>query len=131
QAARQTSRALEHFTEQPARPAAQQRQLGRWDETPKVFRRENTNSIEELVERLEEQRTQSLQQQTIHEDIVQQNTVQTEIHDQTSKVIAHTTEDITEIVNRQMARQMNTITDQVYRQMERKLQTERNRRGRF
>ena len=131
QAARQTSRALEHFTEQPIRPAAQQRQPGRWDETPRVFRRENTNSIEELVEKLEEQRTQSLQQQTIHEDIVQQSTVQTEIHDQTSKVIAHTTEDITEIVNRQMARQMNTITDQVYRQMERKLQTERNRRGRF
>ena len=40
-------------------------------------------------------------------------------------------EDITELVNRTLARQMRTISDQVYRQMEKRLQAERSRRGRL
>ena len=47
------------------------------------------------------------------------------------KVVTQTTEDITELVNRTLSRQMKTISDQVYRQMEKRLQSERNRRGRF
>jgi hypothetical protein len=46
-------------------------------------------------------------------------------------MVAQTTEDITELVNRTLARQMRTISDQVYRQMEKKLQVERSRRGRL
>lgn len=129
--AEQTAKALEQLSERSAERQPQQKPLGRWNELPMVFRRESNSIVDELVERLEEQRTQNVQRQNIHEDVIRQNVSQTEIHDKTQRVVAHTAEDITEIVNRQMARQMNVLTDQVYRQMERKLQTERVRRGRF
>ena len=69
--------------------------------------------------------------QVSREDVRHAAEHQVEIRDQTSKVVTQTTEDITALVNRTMARQMNAITDKVYRQMERKLQMERSRRGRL
>ena len=54
-----------------------------------------------------------------------------DVHQVEKKVVAQTTEDITELVNRTLARQMRSISDQVYRQMEKRLQTERSRRGRW
>ncbi len=131
QAAEQTAKTLEQLSERSAEQIPTQRKAGKWSEMPIVFRRENNNFVEELVEMLEQQRTQNIQRQNVHEDVIRQNVSQTEVHEQNSNIVTHTAEDITEIVNRQMARQMNVLTDQVYRQMERKLQTERIRRGRF
>ena len=55
---------------------------------------------------------------------------QTEVTQAQHRLVAETTEDVTEVINRTLARQMRTISDQVYRQIERKLQSERSRRGR-
>jgi hypothetical protein len=123
-------RVFEQFREQPQQPRQTRRQ-GQWDKAPIVLRRQDNTAMEELVERLEEQRVRQQENRTIYEESVRNTTVRTELEDQMRSVVTHSTEDITELINRTMARQMNTITDQVYRQMERKLQTERSRRGRF
>ena len=123
-------RVFEQFREQPQQPRQTRRQ-GQWDKAPIVMRRQDNTAMEELVERLEEQRVRQQENRNVYQENVHSTTVRTDLEDQTRSVVAHSTEDITELVNRTMARQINTITDQVYRQMERKLQTERSRRGRF
>lgn len=112
-------------------PAPPRRRPGEWGKAPIVLKREDYSAMEELVERLEERRLQSAVQQTTREDVSHQNVTQLQVNDQSRQVVTRTAEDITELVNRTMARQMNTLTEKVYRQMERKLQTERSRRGRF
>ena len=108
--------------------AGQARERGK---APIVLRREDNSVFEELIARLEERRTMGDVTQVSREDVRHTAEHQVEIRDQTSKVVTQTTEDITALVNRTMARQMNAITDKVYRQMERKLQMERSRRGRL
>ena len=78
-----------------------------------------------------EERTRSVVKTTTEEEVTQRNIHQVDVKQIEHKVVAQTTEDITELVNRTLARQMRTISDQVYRQMEKRLQTERSRRGRF
>ena len=123
--------ALEHLREGARRRGAQPHRPGSWEKLPFVFKREDNSAYEELIQRLEEQRTQQTIQQPVHEEITRQSTSQTQINEINRQVVDHTTEDITALINRTMAQQMNQITSQVYRQMERRLQTERNRRGRF
>ena len=86
---------------------------------------------EELLEQLEQQRTQRTVRTESSEEITRQNIRQTDVTQVERQVVTQTTEDITELVNRTLARQMRTISDQVYRQMEKRLQTERSRRGRL
>ena len=122
---------FEMFRERPQQEAQRARKSGQWDKVPIVLRREDNTAVEELVERLEEQRIRQMDNRTVYDEKVHNTVMRTDIDEQTRNVVTHNTEDIVELVNRTMARQMNTITDQVYRQMERKLQTERSRRGRF
>ena len=86
---------------------------------------------EELLEQLQQQRTQSTVQSVTNEEITRSQSHQVDVKQIEHKVVTQTTEDITELVNRTLARQMRTISDQVYRQMEKRLQSERSRRGRF
>lgn len=86
---------------------------------------------EELLERIEAQRTQSTVKTVAEQDVTHHHTENIDITHAERKVVAQTTEDITELVNRTLARQMRTISDQVYRQMEKRLQSERSRRGRL
>ena len=86
---------------------------------------------EELLEQLEEQRTRSTVHTDTHEEVTHRQSHQVDVNQMERKVVAQTTEDITELVNRTLARQMRTISDQVYRQMEKRLQAERSRRGRL
>ncbi len=123
--------ALERLREGARRRGAQPHRPGSWEKLPFVFKREDNSAYEELIQRLEEQRTQQTIQQPVHEEVTRQSTSETQINDFNRQVVNHTTEDITALINRTMAQQMNQITSQVYRQMERRLQTERNRRGRF
>ena len=86
---------------------------------------------EELMEQLEQQRTQSTVKTVTNEEITRTQTHQVDLNQVEHKIVTQTTQDITELVNKTLARQMRTISDQVYRQMEKRLQTERSRRGRF
>lgn len=86
---------------------------------------------EELLEQLNQQRTQTTLRNENREEVTRSQSHQVEVHQVEKKVVAQTTEDITELVNRTLARQMRSISDQVYRQMEKRLQTERSRRGRW
>ncbi|MBQ3497391.1 MAG: hypothetical protein IJA73_04590 [Oscillospiraceae bacterium] len=86
---------------------------------------------EELLERIEAQRTQSTVKTVTEQDVTHRNTQEIDLTQVEKKVVTQTTEDITELVNRTLARQMRTISDQVYRQMEKRLQSERSRRGRL
>jgi len=86
---------------------------------------------EEILEQLEQRNNQTIVKTENNESVTRRNTSHTEISNEEHKVVQRTTEDITELVNRTLAKQMRTISDQVYRQMEKRLQTERSRRGRF
>ena len=110
------------------RPETQKAQS--YEKMPFVFKRQDHSTMEELLEVLEERKIESVQQKTTTETHHEQTNQQ--VHRYTSKqsVVSETTEDITAIVNRTVAKQMGIITDKVYQQMERKLQNERSRRGR-
>lgn len=86
---------------------------------------------EELLEQLTEQRRSEVQRTESHQQVTRQESRQVDVKQIEKTVVSQTTEDITELVNRTLARQMRTISDQVYRQMEKRLQTERSRRGRL
>ena len=86
---------------------------------------------EELLERMETQRTQSTVKTVTEQDVTRRHTQEIDLTQVEKKAVTQTAEDITELVNRTLARQMRTISDQVYRQMEKRLQSERSRRGRL
>ena len=98
----------------------------------KIVHKEASPQVsEELMEQLEQQRTQNTVKTVSNEEITRSQTHQVDLNQVEHKIVTQTTQDITELVNRTLARQMRTISDQVYRQMEKRLQTERSRRGRF
>ncbi|MBQ2830890.1 MAG: hypothetical protein IJF15_07760 [Oscillospiraceae bacterium] len=83
------------------------------------------------MERMETQRTQSTVKTVTEQDVTRRHTQEIDLTQVEKKAVTQTAEDITELVNRTLARQMRTISDQVYRQREKRLQSERSRRGRL
>lgn len=105
-----------------------------WSRLPKaptVFRQTETGFSEEFLERLESRRTQDVRKVEETETVTKETVTQTEVNNLRQELVRSTTEDITELVNRAIARQIGSLTDRVYSQMERRLETERARRGRF
>ncbi len=86
---------------------------------------------EELLEQLEENKLQKSIKSETSETVNRETSHQIDVKQVEKQLVTRTNEDITELVNRTLARQMRTISDQVYRQMEKRLQTERSRRGRL
>jgi len=86
---------------------------------------------EELLERIEENRLQQTVRNETSETVNTETAHHIDVKQVEKQIVTRTNEDITELVNRTLAKQMRTISDQVYRQMEKRLQTERSRRGRF
>ena len=126
----QTETVLEFFRQLPAvRPAVPPPAEMLRPAVQTVHRR--TETAEELLERMETQRTRRTAETEHREEITRREVRETDVTQLERTMTARTTEDITELVNRALSRQMRTITDQVYRQMERRLQAERSRRGRF
>lgn len=121
---------LEQFRNQPG-PRVRQEVLRQPGAVQFVHKQAAPDVTEELLEQLQQQRTQTTVKTVTDESITQQHTRQVDVRQMENKVVTQTTEDITELVNRTLARQMRTISDQVYRQMEKRLQSERSRRGRF
>ncbi|MEG1942421.1 MAG: hypothetical protein RR049_01275, partial [Angelakisella sp.] len=87
---------------------------------------------EELLELLEQQKTSRTevvkeQQEQVNVNTLRESTTTT----LNQQIVTQSSEEITELVNRALTRQMGDISEKVYSQMERKLQLERSRRGRF
>lgn len=107
--------------EQPPRPRV-----------PTVHKAVEGGLPDELLERLEQQQRQQESVQTLtQQTVTRQTTSQTVVNEQSAELVQRTTDDIVEIVNRTLARQMGAISDQVLGRMERRLQLDRARRGRF
>lgn len=84
---------------------------------------------EEFLEQLEQRRTNEVRQTEETHTVTQETVNETQINNIRQQVVERTAEDIAELVNRTLARQIGTISDKVYGQMERRLQSERARRG--
>lgn len=98
---------------------------------PIIHRQEQNTLPDELIERLEQQRSAQRITSESTDVVSKQNVHETIQNDVSTQVVTQTTEDITQLVNRAISKQMSTISDKVYHQMEKRLQTERSRRGRF
>ncbi|MEG0339978.1 MAG: hypothetical protein RR573_08685, partial [Oscillospiraceae bacterium] len=99
---------------------------------PIVHKTERQVVDEELLELLEQQKTSRTevvkeQVEQVNVNTIRENTT-TNLNQQ---IVTQSSEEITELVNRALTRQMGDISEKVYSQMDRKLQLERSRRGRF
>lgn len=152
QKAERTTAPLEHVEREMDAPTAQaggQTVLERFYQTPQqrvrqaeapeapppavkfVHKQAQPDVTEELLEQLQQQRSQRTVLTDSREQVTRTEQHQVDVNQIERKVVTQTTEDITELVNRTLAQQMRSISDQVYRQMEKRLQLERSRRGRF
>lgn len=97
---------------------------------PLVHKTEQRAVSEELIGQLEQQRqtVRQLEQTQITEKQEHVDTRQIEQTQHTT--VERMSEDVTELINRTLARQLGTISDKVYNQMEKRLRMERVRRGR-
>ena len=127
----QSEAVLERFHNLPVKPRSVVEETAPPPAVKIVHKQAAPDVTEELLEQLEEQRTRSTVYTDTHEEVTRRQSHQVDVNQMERKVVAQTTEDITELVNRTLARQMRTISDQVYRQMEKRLQAERSRRGRL
>lgn len=96
-----------------------------------VHRSQTEQLSEEQLEQMEQltrQRAVTEQQTTVTSESKDVHTVQ--VNEITHQVVTQATQDINELVQRTIAKQMNTISGKVYQQLERRLELERHRRGR-
>lgn len=96
-----------------------------------VHKRTESLISNELIEGLERQQAEQHKKIESNETITNESVKKTEVNNITNEVINKNMQDITEVINRTLARQIGDISDKVFSQMERKLQMERARRGRF
>lgn len=118
-------RYLEPEQAEAAPPAQEQRHVS----ARLVHRTPEQMFSEEFLEQLEQRRTNEIRQTEETHTVTQETVNQTQINNIRQQVVERTAEDIAELVNRTLARQMGTISEKVYGQMERRLQSERARRG--
>lgn len=127
-----TEHLLERFQESPAGPGPVSSAEGPPRAPVQFVHKQAAEWInEELLTQLDRQRSTTVQQETTAQTIHRQEREQVEINRAAQQLVTQTSEDITALINRTLAKQMGTISDKVYRQMEKRLQTERYRRGRF
>lgn len=122
---------LEQYSEAPARPLSPKAPGGPPPKVPIVHKQEQSSFSEELLERLEQRQTITPTVRETTDIETHRDIHQTEVNDISTSVVTQTTEDITQLVNSAITKQMSSISDKVYHQMEKRLQTERSRRGRF
>lgn len=96
-----------------------------------VHRQTVPGMVRELPESSERQGLKALPRTELPEETICREQRRTEWSETRLETGTKTTEDISDLVKRTVARQMRSISDQVYRQMERRLQAERARRGRL
>lgn len=85
---------------------------------------------EELLERLRTQQQRTKQEEHFEETTLQQNHItQKTIQESTHQIQTNQVENIEELIQQNVKKQLNHLSDQVYGKLEKKLQTERKRRG--
>lgn len=85
---------------------------------------------EELLQQLFEQnRTLSSKVRVTENEKVETQVNRTWVHEQTQNSLIKETEDLTELIQRGVQRQIGSISDQVYSKLEKRLQNEKKRRG--
>lgn len=95
-----------------------------------VHKTEQRAVSEEILNQLEQQR-QTVRQTEQTQVTEQHERMETRQIEQTQRrTVERMSEDVTELINRTLARQLGTISDKVYSQMEKRLRMERARRGR-
>ncbi len=129
---RPASEAVERLLRESVRPQAPTQEASVPPPAMKFVHKQNAaETTEELLEQMDERRRTETQRIETKEHITRETSHQVDVNQIERRVMAQTTEDIAELVNRTLARQMRNISDQVYRQMEKRLQSERSRRGRL
>lgn len=96
-----------------------------------IHKRTESLISNELIEGLERQQAEQHKKIESNETITSESVKKTEVNNITNEIINKNVQDITEVINRTLARQIGDISDKVFSQMERRLQMERARRGRF
>lgn len=85
---------------------------------------------EELLDRLRTQQQRTKQEEHFEETTLQQNHItQKTIQESTHQIQTNQVENIEELIQQNVKKQLNHLSDQVYGKLEKKLQTERKRRG--
>ena len=87
---------------------------------------------EELLEEIRQQNQKSIKTEQTEETTIQNKAeVHQVVQDYINRVQTNRVEDIEEIVQQSVKRQLSNLSEQVYGKLEKKLQTERKRRGYF
>ena len=145
---------LEHIMTQPEEPKLAERELiekeikRQQEEVTQVnttvqkeVRRQQVEFVHKVEEQLmNEELLEEIRQQS-HASVKTEQTEETTVHnhkeihqivqDSINQLHTNRVEDIEEIVQQNVRRQLNSLSDQVYGKLEKKLQTERKRRGYF
>ena len=78
---------------------------------------------------MEQNRTLSSKVQVTEQEEAEKQVVRTTVHHQAQHTLVKETEDLTELIQKGVQRQIGTISDQIYTKLEKRLQNEKKRRG--
>lgn len=85
---------------------------------------------QELLEQLMEQTRQTKEKTVVSmQETREQELVKKTVHQQTRQEISRESEDLTELIQRGLQRQIGVLSDQIYTKLEKRLQNEKKRRG--
>lgn len=96
-----------------------------------IHKQQTENDVsEEIMEQLKDQRRLIENRSMVTEEVTNSSkTVERRVTNQTTHEISQQTENLTELINRDVQGKIGDITDQVYSRLEKRLQNERRRRG--
>ncbi|MDR2132018.1 MAG: hypothetical protein LBP30_01590 [Clostridiales Family XIII bacterium] len=103
-----------------------------WERAPIIHKRTpEAPDMEEFLRERQERRaiTERTARDEIRETTVRTNEIVTHGEQMAQNLVAGRADDITEMINKTLMRQLGTITDRVYGQLEKKLKNEKSRRG--
>jgi len=115
--------------EKIAETEAVQREL-RFRQIDLVHRNEEQLITEELLESIKEQQQKTKKEEKIEEVTINESKIrQQTVNESINSIRVNQIENIEDIVQQSVKKQMNNLSDQIYGKLEKKLQTERKRRG--
>ncbi len=124
---------LENWKEVPGSgPAASELSRREQSETrvSLIHRSSEHRLDEELLERmLEQNRTVKEKTAVTVQETREQELVKKTVHQQTRQVVSRENEDLTELIQRGVQRQIGVLSEQIYARLEKRLQNEKKRRG--
>ena len=101
-----------------------------WTGKEMIYKNTETELDEELLQSLMTERRLHEQALDITENTTEESRIsQTQVKETTRQTVIQNTEDITELVNQGVRRQLGMISEQVFNRLEKKLASERKRRG--